>query len=865
MAPEYVVVGARGGLRKAWIMRDYVRVFAAAALVALSSSRLPAQEAQPPAGGRAAAPATEPTTQPATGPAGTGPAATAPANGINNNARISMNFQEASIDAVLSHLSEAAGFSVIKSAPIPGKITVISKQPVTPDEAVILLNSVLKTQGFTAIQMNRVLKVVPIETAKKSNVPVYFGADPKQIPETDQIITQVIPVSKVDAVRLRQDLSPLIDTADFTANAGSNAVIMTDTAANVRRVVQIIAALDQHEAGVTDIRVVKLKNADATTAARLISEIFAPAQQQQQGGGGQNPQDQMRAFFQQRFGGGGGGRDGGGGDRGGRGGDRGGGGGGGRDGGGGNNNGDAVGGRVTASADSRTNTVVITGPPDTLDLVQNVLNQLDKDPIQEMAFFIYPLKNGQAVNLEAVLNSMFGFSSGGMGRGTTARTLQSGTGFGAGGRTGTGGFGGAGGRTGGTGGFGGGGFGGGGFGGGGLGGQGGGGFGGGRGGGGFGGGGFGGFGGGGFGGGMGTQGAVSELAGQVFVIADPDTNSLLVTTATKYEQRVKEILAELDRPVPQVLIKVLIAEVTHDNTLDLGVEFSVLNLGDDGTPRATFGSNFDLAAETSGAVVKIVRKEFAATLRALENVGKLDVLSRPYILASDNQIATITVGQEVPRITRSQLTDQGQTINTVEYEDVGIILNVLPHINPDGMVILEVAPEISQLTGTSVSIGSGVTAPVIAKRSAYSRVGIRNGNTIVIGGLMEDRKTVTVSKVPILGDIPIVGHAFRRDVRTKSKTELLIFLTPHVARSTEALPEMSNDEMRGTQLTPKAVAPGVWEEHMGGMRRGATTQPTILDKPSPGRRPANKVDAPAELPKIGDDENEMEQRDERRP
>lgn len=349
---------------------------------------------------------------------------------------------------------------------------------------------------------------------------------------------------------------------------------------------------------------------------------------------------------------------------------------------------------------------------------------------------------------------------------------------------------------------------------------------------------------------------MSELAGQVYVIADPDTNSLLVTTGSKYVEKVKQILKDLDRPVPQVLIKVLIAEVTHDNTLDLGAEFSVLNLGDDGTPRATLGTNFDIAAETSGAIVKLVRKEFNVTLRALENVGKLDVLSRPYILASDNQVATITVGQEVPRITQSQITNLGQTINTVEYEDVGIILNVLPHINPDGMVILEVAPEISQLTGTTVNIGSGVNAPVIAKRSAYTRVGIHNGNTIVIGGLMEDRKTVTVSKVPLLGDIPLIGQAFRRDIRTKNKTELLIFLTPHVARSAESLPLMSEDEMRGTQLTPDAVDPGVFEEHMEGMRRGATTRPTVLGNPTRPRtvRPGEvRVDAPPPIEKLGPD------------
>jgi general secretion pathway protein D len=277
----------------------------------------------------------------------------------------------------------------------------------------------------------------------------------------------------------------------------------------------------------------------------------------------------------------------------------------------------------------------------------------------------------------------------------------------------------------------------------------------------------------------------------------------------------------------------------------------VLNLRPNGRGPAA-GTDFNVApANPSGLVVSVLEENIAVTLRALETDGKLDVLSRPYILASDNQTATITVGQEVPRITRSQLTDQGQTINTVEYEDVGIILNVLPHINPDGMVILEVAPEISQLTGTTVDIGSGVSAPVIAKRSAYSRVGIRNGNTIVIGGLMEDRKTVTVTKVPLLGDIPLVGQAFRRDIVSKSKTELLIFMTPHVARAPTDLPGMSQDEMRGTQLTPDAVDKGVFDSQMEGLRRGATTQPTILEVPKQGREV--KVGRPPALQRRGTD------------
>ncbi|HEX8913665.1 MAG TPA: secretin N-terminal domain-containing protein, partial [Humisphaera sp.] len=322
---------------------------------------------------------------------------------------------------------------------------------------------------------------------------------------------------------------------------------------------------------------------------------------------------------------------------------------------------------------------------------------------------------------------------------------------------------------------------------------------------------------------------VTELTGQVLVVADEDTNSLLVTTGTKYLDQVKQVIAELDRPVPQVLIKVLVAEVTHDDGVDFGVDFSILNQRPSGLGQ-TGGTSFGLSgadAATGGLVVQLLESRVNATLRALATKGKLEVLSRPYILASDNQLASITVGQEVPFITNTRITDNGQQINTIEYQDVGIILSVTPHINPDGLVIMDVIPEISQLTSSTVPISAGVTAPVIAKRSATSRVGIRTGNTIVIGGLMEDRKTVTVLKVPLLGDIPLIGPLFARTRMDKTKTELLIFLTPVVATQPDALVPMTGDEAAGTALVPNAISPGMFDRHLDGMQRGsgATTQP----------------------------------------
>ncbi|HPP12731.1 MAG TPA: hypothetical protein PKW42_08375, partial [bacterium] len=200
-------------------------------------------------------------------------------------------------------------------------------------------------------------------------------------------------------------------------------------------------------------------------------------------------------------------------------------------------------------------------------------------------------------------------------------------------------------------------------------------------------------------------------------------------------------------------------------------------------------------------------------------------LSRPYILSSDNQAASITVSQRVPFITNTRTTETGQTINTIQYQDIGIILKVTPHINPDGLVILDVSPEISALTGTTVPISETVKAPVFAKRSASSRVAIRDGQTIVIGGLMEDKKTEDTRKVPGLGSIPLLGNLFRRNTTEGTKTELLIFLTPHVATEAEQLRELSSLEVERSPGVRQAVKQGTFQEYMKAMEKKTPAKP----------------------------------------
>jgi general secretion pathway protein D len=754
----------------------------------------------------------------------------------NGNPLITLNFHDAPIDTVLDHLSQVAGFVIVKEPTVDGRITVLSKQPITPDQAVQLLDSVLKTQGFTAIEMDdRILKITTIDAAKRQDVPVRFGEDPDQIAESDELITQVIPVKSVDAVKLKTDLQNLVSpNADVTANAGSNSIIITDTSADVRRVVEIISNLDKRQSLENSIIVVQLKYADATNAATLINSIFNPQQSQQDQNG---PAQLFRAIARARGGGGGGGFGGGGFGGGGPGGGPGGGGPGGAA--GGDDSASSNQTKIVAAADERTNSVVVSGPADTLHVVSSVLEQLDNNPAQDSTFFIYKVKNGNAADMQATLMSLF---SGNPTNQTSSTANRSSTASGTGNRiSGSGGFGGSGGSSSG---------------------------------GGLGGGSFGsssssssgitrtasgsssssaaGSRSGGTGGGQGggsnsstLQSAASELIGQVYVVADVDTNSLLVATAVKYQQQVMDIIQQLDRPVPQVLIKCLIAEVTHTNTDDLGVDFSALNLRASGKGQEvinTLGAAAGAAGTPGGFAVDILEDNFTAVLQALAQVNKLDVLSRPYILTSDNQEADITVGDEVPFITETRFDINNNPVNTIQYEDIGIILDVTPHINPDGLVVMDISPQISSQTGQTVPISSDTNAPVFELRSADSRVAIRDGQTVVIGGLMQDQKTQNINKVPILGDIPYLGALFSYNTTTKSKTELLIFLTPHVAMAPDALKPMSQDELNSLKLTPNAVEPGTFQEQMKGMDTGSdTTRPSLI---VPGAKPSNPNNAP---------------------
>jgi general secretion pathway protein D len=910
----------------------------------------------------------------------------------NGEIRVKLNFQDAPLQTVLEYLSETAGLTIVSDETLSdSRMTVISRQPIPLAAAVSLINSILKEKGLTTVLTARTLKVVTLARAKKENIPVLTGRDPNAVVPSDSVVTYVIPVAHVTATALKDNLEALRpEYASIEANEDGNALIITDTTANIKRLMQIVVALDTHMASVAEIRVFRLTNATAASTATLINNIF---QQQAQGanrnrtnnragatgggpfemmmqmrggdrggrgataggtaqtgqaGGSMNVQmvaaadeqtnsvvvrgpsealmlveeiieslddktakvadvrvfqlryadatntaDVINQLFNQsqsstsrnRTNRNAGGADMGpmmfrgpfagpggegqqaegstmvqvtaaadsrtntvvvtgpeavlkvvegviskldspianvadvkvfhlqyadatntaelinevfgqqsssssrtsrntqqnqqvsfqrggmmGGMMGGRGGMTGGQTGQTGVGGGGGSISDVS---VIASADSRTNSVVVSGPPETLEIIAQIIKELDENPEQERRIFVYPLENANATNLMTILNNLFTQMAALQSQGTSSRGTQQFQGQAARGATGQAAAGGT----------------------------------------------------------TSNSSDGDDLSEETYFEADPNTNSLLCMTSTKNYEKIKPIIEELDRPVGQVLIKVLFAEVTHTNTLDLGTEFSMLNVRNDGGSTQSigiFGKPTTLTTEggvssPTGLAVRTLQGDLDFTLRALQETGKLNVLSRPYVLTRNNQMATITVAEEVP-IPTGTTTVAGQSQVTIDYRsDIGIVLEVTPSINRKGLVNMTVVPKITTRSAEKVQVSETLSAEAFSTRSASTRVAVLDGQTIVIGGLIEDQVSASVKKVPLLGDIPVAGMLFRRTITSKSKTELLIFLTPYVADMPDALVPIADHERSLSNIDKDPEASKLFQKHMDAMKGPAKT------------------------------------------
>ena len=336
----------------------------------------------------------------------------------------------------------------------------------------------------------------------------------------------------------------------------------------------------------------------------------------------------------------------------------------------------------------------------------------------------------------------------------------------------------------------------------------------------------------------------STMLGNALIQIDPESRSIVIVADDDTHKEILKVIKSLDHPKPQVLIKVVFAEVSLNKSLDIGIEgsytFNVANGVQSGsssttttTSASSIGGNaattsttrnnsallspgtvgtgsaqtlYGLAQLANGSFVRLATDNWQATLYALAQHGNVNVLSRPSIMARNNQEAVIMVGQEVPFVTNSQITNNGQINNTIQYQDVGIILRVTPFITSDRTVEMIVSPEISSLNSQSVTLSPNVSSPIIDKRAAETVVVTPHATTVVIGGMMQKQQTSNVQKIPILGDLPLIGAAFRHTTRSNTRTELLIFLTPYIVEGTKELKKLTDDEVDRTELPQKAFS-----------------------------------------------------------
>jgi general secretion pathway protein D len=295
--------------------------------------------------------------------------------------------------------------------------------------------------------------------------------------------------------------------------------------------------------------------------------------------------------------------------------------------------------------------------------------------------------------------------------------------------------------------------------------------------------------------------------GQARITYDQETRSIIVVADDETAMHITNVVYQLDRPTPQVLINCVFMEATHSKGTDIGVDgyYKHTISGKQGTAETAF----DLA--TTGGLYTLVGDDLQINIAALAQAGKTEILSRPSILARNNQQATITIGQQVPLIQGVTFDSFGNQRNAIEYRDVGIILRVTPFITSDGMVEMIVAPEVSSVSDSTVSFATGgtndlgsATAPIINVRSADTVVVVPDGQTVVIGGLMQTLKVKTEQKVPILGDIPLLGLLFKHKITSDEKKELLIFLTPRIVQRPSELAAHTANERRKAETVNKA-------------------------------------------------------------
>ena len=289
----------------------------------------------------------------------------------------------------------------------------------------------------------------------------------------------------------------------------------------------------------------------------------------------------------------------------------------------------------------------------------------------------------------------------------------------------------------------------------------------------------------------------------VTVNAETHSNSLIVSGPLSAVREVAWLIDNVDRYREQVSIRAEMVEVTLGTDDVRGVDLSMIFGGSEATGSGS--TDFSDGNEAINLDVRTVQGDFdvTAALAALREDREAHLLSSPEITTLDNQPAKVHVGERVPYQRATVETQTGATLAEVEFIDVGVKLDVTPTVSGDDMLYLQIHSEVSEVLDQSVQ-----NVPRIGTREADTRVLVRHGDTVVIGGLMKDNVNTVVKKVPLLGDIPLLGMLFRRDSVQKTKTEFLVFIRPRILKDPSEMRATARDLELRREFDPVAGDPG---------------------------------------------------------
>ena len=619
--------------------------------------------------------------------------------------KVSLNFVNADINEVVKAVSHITGRNFLIDPRVKGTINIVSSTPVSSALAYDILLSALRLQGFTAVESGGVTKVMPEADAKLN---IDTAKDTRST--DDKLVTRVYVLKYESAVQLVPILRPLIAPNNIvTAYPNNNTLVVTDYASNLKRIEQIVEAIDQPSSEAPII--IPVKRASAIDLAQTISHLM------QDGA--------ATADASQRF---------------------------------------------TLLADARSNSLLLrTDNPERLARVQELVDKLDLDTGTPGNMHVVYLKNAEAATLAQTLRAVISGDVSAAPVVATTSLSGASTSATSGSTTNS------------------------------------------------------------------TASSASKPAaptGGGMVQADVATNSLIITAPDAVYNNLRAVIDKLDVRRAEVYVEALIAEVTTDKAAQFGIQWQNLsninssgsgliggtNFGSSSSGQNIIGAATSISSVGQGLNIGIV--DGTVTLpggttilnlgmlaQALESDTNANILSTPNLLTLDNEEAKIIVGQNVPFITGSYAqtgsTATATPFQTIDRKDVGLTLSIKPQISEGGTIKLQIYQEVSSVQNSTINNAAGV---ITNKRSLETTVMVDQGQIIVLGGLIQDSINETRQKVPLLGDIPLLGSLFRYETREHTKTNLMIFIRPYVLRTasdSRGFTQDRYDYLRGEQERSK--------------------------------------------------------------